>query len=81
MRHEDTDGKQEESRKCHAKGCHGGVSSRMAMCDGYTEFEDGTKVECVANRLVWFPSDIKHRGVSQLDTKVKSVINLNYFQL
>tara|TARA_B100001113_G_scaffold352986_1_gene355912 strand:- start:2111 stop:2701 length:591 start_codon:yes stop_codon:yes gene_type:complete len=50
-------------------------------CDGYTEFEDGTKVECVANRLVWFPSDIKHRGVSQLDTKVKSVINLNYFQL
>ena len=48
-------------------------------CDGYTEFEDGTKVECVANRLVRFPSDIKHRGVSQLDSKVKSVINLNYF--
>ena len=50
-------------------------------CDGYTEFEDGTKVDCVANRLAVFPSNLKHRGVSQQDTKVKCVINLNYFEL
>ena len=48
-------------------------------CDGYTEFDDGTKVDCIANRLVRFSSDIKHRGVSQLNSKVKCVINLNYF--
>ena len=35
LRHEDTDGKQEESRKCHAKGCHGGVSSMVAMCEEF----------------------------------------------
>jgi len=48
--------------------------------DGYTEFETGDKVKSVANRFVKFPSDIKHRGVSQLDTKVRCVLNLNYFE-
>ena len=47
--------------------------------DGYTEFEDGTKTQCVSNRLVKFPSNLKHRGVSQTDTRLKSVINLNFF--
>ena len=41
--------------------------------DGYTEFETGDKVNSVANRFVKFPSDIKHRGVSQVDTKVRCV--------
>jgi len=48
--------------------------------DGYTEFETGDKVNSVGNRMVSFPSDIKHRGVSQLDTKVRCVLNLNYFE-
>ena len=48
-------------------------------CDGYTEFEDGTKTQCVANRLVKFPANLKHRGVSQTNTRLKSVINLNFF--
>ncbi len=47
--------------------------------DGYTEFEDGSTVNCVANRFITFPSNIKHRGVSQIDTRFKSVINFNYF--
>ena len=48
--------------------------------DGYTEFETGDKVKSVANRFIKFPSDIKHRGVSQVDTKVRCVLNLNYFE-
>ena len=48
--------------------------------DGYTEFEDGTKVQSVANRLVKFPSNTKHRGVSQTDTRIRCVINLNFFE-
>ena len=48
--------------------------------DGYTEFETGDKVKSIANRFVKFPSDILHRGVSQLDTKVRCVLNLNYFE-
>ena len=51
----------------------------MNTCDGYTEFEDGSKVECRANRYITFPSTLKHRGVSQLDSRFKCVINFNYF--
>ena len=47
--------------------------------NGYTEFEDGTKVESVANRFVCFAGDLIHRGVSQTDTKERVVINFNYF--
>ena len=49
--------------------------------NGYTEFEDGTKVESVENRMVIFPSNIKHRGASCTDEKVRMVINFNYFAM
>lgn len=47
--------------------------------NGYTEFEDGTIVKSVANRMAVFSSDMLHRGVSQTDTKVRCVINCNWF--
>ena len=47
--------------------------------NGYTEFEDGTKVESIANRMVFFPSNVKHRGTSCTDERVRVVINFNYF--
>ena len=48
--------------------------------NGYTEFEDGTKVESVKNRLVSFPSTTRHRGVSQTDEQTRIVMNLNYLK-
>ena len=48
--------------------------------NGYTHFEDGTKVESVANRFVSFPSNIKHGGSSCTDEKRRIVINFNYFK-
>ena len=48
--------------------------------NGYTEFEDGTKVESVANRMVTFPTNLKHRGTSCTDEKIRIVINFNYFK-
>ena len=47
--------------------------------NGYTEFEDGTKVESVANRLVTFPANMKHTGTFCTDEKTRVVINFNYF--
>ena len=46
--------------------------------NGYTEFEDGSIVESVANRMVAFPADLKHRGTSCTDEKRRVVINFNY---
>ena len=47
--------------------------------NGYTEFEDGTKVESVANRFVAFPANMMHRGTSCTDEKIRVLINFNFF--
>ena len=46
--------------------------------DGYTLFEDGTKVESVANRFVRFPCTTRHTGTTCTDTDRRLLINFNY---
>lgn len=46
--------------------------------NGYTKFEDDSKVYSVKNRLVTFPSRMKHAGTTCTDENFRSVINLNY---
>ena len=52
----------------------------MNTNDGYTKFEDGTKIESVANRMVTFLSNMKHTGTSCTNEKVRVLINFNYFK-
>ena len=52
----------------------------MNTNNGYTVFEDGTKVESVANRMLTFPSNMKHTGTSCTDEQIRVVINFNYFE-
>ena len=49
--------------------------------NGYTELENGQKIESVANRLVSFPANTSHRGVTQTDEQRRIVINFNYLKL
>ena len=51
----------------------------MNTTNGYTKLKDGTKIECVANRLVTFPMNTRHCGTAA-SNKNKIVINLNYFK-
>jgi len=53
----------------------------MNTNNGYTKFENGTKVESVANRMITFPSNMKHKGTSCTDEKVRVVINFNYYRM
>ena len=46
--------------------------------NGYTFFEDSTKINSVANRLVMFNSTILHAGTTCTDSKCRVVINFNY---
>ena len=54
--------------------------------NGYTEFQDGriemenTKVKSVANRMVSFPANLRHRGTSCTNERKRVVINFNYFK-
>lgn len=47
--------------------------------NGYTEFENGDRVESVENRMVIFKSDTMHTGKSCTDENVRVLINFNYF--
>ena len=47
--------------------------------NGGTILEDGTEVECRANRLVTYPYNTYHAGVLCTDQPYRIVINLNYF--
>ena len=46
--------------------------------NGWTEFEDGSKVESVANRMVTFDSNLIHGGVSCTDQSTRVLVNFNY---
>ncbi len=47
--------------------------------NGYTMFEDGTKIESVANRFIMFPCHLKHTGTTCTDQQGRYVMNINYF--
>lgn len=47
--------------------------------NGYTLFEKDKKINCVENKLIIFPSKMKHKAVAQTDTDTRIVINFNYF--
>ena len=47
-------------------------------CNGYTEFEDGTKVDSVANRFVTFPGKTYHGGSTTTNNIKRVVINVNW---
>ena len=48
--------------------------------DGYTLFEDGTKIESKENRLVEFNSNLSHTGTSTTNSPFRVVLNLNYIK-
>lgn len=64
----------------HIDGSHGDNTAIFYLNsnDGYTFFEDGDKVESVANRLVLFPRETMHSGTTSTDTH-RIVINLNWY--
>ena len=51
----------------------------LNTCNGYTEFENGTKVESKANRYIEFSSQLRHSGSTCTDAKRRVVLNVNYF--
>ena len=51
----------------------------MNTTNGPTILEDGTEIECRANRLVSYPYETFHAGTLCTDQPYRIVINLNYF--
>lgn len=49
--------------------------------NGYTVFENGSKVQSKSNRMLIFDSNLKHSGVTCTDQKTRVLVNFNYFEL
>jgi hypothetical protein len=47
--------------------------------NGWTEFENGAKIDSIANRLVIFDTLTNHTGYTCTDSSVRCLININYF--
>lgn len=58
---------------------HNAALFSLNTCDGYTKFEDGTKVDSVENRMIFFDPTIKHSSTNTTNADRRININFNYF--
>jgi len=47
--------------------------------DGKTIFENGKEIKGVKNRLVMFPTAVKHSGTTHTNCKARAIINFNWY--
>lgn len=58
---------------------HNGLVFYVNTNDGYTELEDGTKINSVENRILLFDSSMLHRSTNCTNQHGRITINVNYF--
>ena len=57
---------------------HKGALLSLNTCDGYTLLDDGTKVDSIANRILYFDPSIPHASTTTTNAKGRFNININY---
>ena len=58
---------------------HRALILSLNTCDGYTVFEDGTKIDSISNRAVIFDASVSHASTSCTNQKCRWNIIVNYF--
>ena len=58
---------------------HKGAIIYINSCDGYTILEDGTKIESIENRVLFFDPSKNHSSTNCTNEKARYNINVNYF--
>ena len=58
---------------------HKGCIIYFNDCDGHTILKDGTKIESIANRALFFDPSLLHSSTSCTNKKARFNININYF--
>ena len=57
---------------------HTGAVFSLNTCDGFTKFYDGTKVESIANRIVFFDASKFHHSTTTSNAKLRYNIYFNF---
>ena len=55
-----------------------GALLSLNTCDGFTRLEDGTKVESIENRILFFDPGQKHNSSTTTNERGRFNINFNY---
>ena len=55
-----------------------GALLMMNTCDGFTGFIDGTQVDTIENRMVFFDATEKHHSTNCTNDQFRMTININY---
>jgi hypothetical protein len=58
---------------------HSGAILYLNTCDGYTKLKDGTKIDSVANRILFFDASEEHCSTTTTNVPARFNININYF--
>lgn len=58
---------------------HKGAILYINTCNGPTTLDDGTEIEAVENRILYFDSSKEHCSSHATDVKQRFTINFNYF--
>jgi hypothetical protein len=64
-------------RDCNYSHC--GAILSLNTCDGYTKLKDGTKIDSVANRMLFFDPGEEHCSTTATNVKARFNLNINYF--
>ena len=59
---------------------HSGAILSLNTCDGYTKLKDGTKIDSVANRILFFDASEEHCSTTTTNVPARINININYIQ-
>tara|TARA_B100001113_G_scaffold3506_1_gene2933 strand:- start:148 stop:660 length:513 start_codon:yes stop_codon:yes gene_type:complete len=60
---------------------HKGALLCLNTCNGYTKMEDGTKIESVANRMIFFDTSKPHNSTTCSDQPKRCNIVINYNEI
>ena len=58
---------------------HKGALFCLNTCNGYTKMYDGTKINSVENRMIFFDPTKEHASTNTTDSTKRVNINFNYF--
>ena len=56
-----------------------GALFMVNTCDGYTRLHDGTKINSVANRMLFFRPHLDHASTNTTNAHCRVTVNFNYF--
>lgn len=60
---------------------HNGAIFYINTNNGHTILEDGTKIESIENRMLFFDASKKHRSTNCTDSQYRMNINFNYMAM